>query len=216
MLKKIFFHFYQDTRLELEMKEEKLHSLQREFDELTNGGKTEEEVTILRRQKIDCERRLHDQEEELDELAGQVQLLEQAKLRLEMSLEQQRKEAKKEAAQRDDELEEVRCNAQKKVKALEAQLENEHEERTILLREKHELERRLAVAAENDRTERAVDEATLHRLKRDLKKTKALLRDAQTQLERQKAETPGEYNISASFLKIITFTNFAILKSWNF
>lgn len=98
------------------MKEEKLLSLQREFDELTNGGKTEEEVTVLRRQKIDCERRLHDQEEELDELAGQVQLLEQAKLRLEMSLEQQRKEAKKEAAQRDDELEEVRCNAQKKVK----------------------------------------------------------------------------------------------------
>lgn len=78
--------------------------------------------------------------------------------------------------------------------ALEAQLENEHEERTMLLRERHELERRLAAAAENDRTERAVDEATLHRFKRDLKKTKALLRDAQTQLERQKAETPGESN----------------------
>lgn len=75
--------------------------------------------------------------------------------------------------------------------ALEAQLENEHEERTILLRERHELERRLAAAAESDRTERAVDEAALHRLKRDLKKTKALLRDAQSQLERQKAENPG-------------------------
>jgi myosin-18 len=56
------------------------------------------------------------QEEELDDLAGQVQLLEQAKLRLEMTVEQIRKENKKELAQRDEELEEVRCNAHKKVK----------------------------------------------------------------------------------------------------
>jgi myosin-18 len=52
----------------------------------------------------------------LDDLAGQVQLLEQAKLRLEMSLEQQRKENRRELAQRDEELEDVRCSAQKKVK----------------------------------------------------------------------------------------------------
>lgn len=90
--------------------------MQRDLDELTYGGKTEEEVTILRKQKIDCERRLHDQDEELDELAGQVQLLEQAKLKLEMSLEQQRKTSKKDAQQHEEELEEVRCNAQKKVK----------------------------------------------------------------------------------------------------
>lgn len=49
-------------------------------------------------------------------MAGQVQLLEQAKLRLEMSLEQQRKENRRELAQRDEELEDVRCNAHKKVK----------------------------------------------------------------------------------------------------
>lgn len=91
-------------------------SLQREFDEITCGGKTEEEVTVLRRQKIDLDRRLQDQEEELDELAGQVQLLEQAKLRLEMTLESMRKEAKKETQLRDEELEDARCNAQKKVK----------------------------------------------------------------------------------------------------
>ncbi|CAG9770133.1 unnamed protein product [Ceutorhynchus assimilis] len=181
-----------DVRLELELKEEKLASLQREFDEITCGGKTEEEVTILRKQKIDCERRLQDQEEELDELAGQVQLLEQAKLRLEMSLESMRKEAKKESQMREEELEEARCNAQKKVKALEQQLENEHEERTILLREKHELERRLQAAADMERQDRAGDEALLQRLKRDLKRTKALLRDTQAQLERQKAETPGK------------------------
>ncbi|XP_060534264.1 unconventional myosin-XVIIIa isoform X2 [Cylas formicarius] len=181
-----------DTRLELDLKEERLGSLQREFDEITCGGKTEEEVTVLRKQKIDCERRLQDQDEELDELAGQVQLLEQAKLRLEMTLESMRKEAKREAQLREEELEEARCNAQKKVKALEQQLENEHEERTQLLRERHELERRLQAAADAERTDRAGDEALLQRLKRDLKRTKALLRDTQAQLERQKAETPSK------------------------
>lgn len=56
------------------------------------------------------------QDEELDDLAGQVQLLEQAKLRLEMNLEQLRKEHKKELTQRDEENEETRCNMTKKVK----------------------------------------------------------------------------------------------------
>lgn len=79
--------------------------------------------------------------------------------------------------------------------ALEAQLENEHEERTILLREKHELERRLVAALENDRNDKACDEAVFQRLKRDLKRTKVLLRDTQTQLERQKAENPGKIMI---------------------
>lgn len=84
---------------------------------MTYGCKTEEEIAVLRKQKSDFERRLNDQEEELDELAGQVQLLEQAKLKLEMDLEQQRKSSKKDVQQYEEELEEVRCNAQKKAKS---------------------------------------------------------------------------------------------------
>lgn len=45
------------------------------------------------------------------------QLLESSKLRLEMLLEQQRKEARLEAAARDDEMEETRANAAKKLKS---------------------------------------------------------------------------------------------------
>ncbi|CAG2057069.1 unnamed protein product, partial [Timema podura] len=131
-------------------------------------------------------------EEELDDLAGQVQLLEQAKLRLEMSLEQQRKENRREMAQRDEELEDVHCNAQKKVKVLEAQLETEHEERTHLLREKHELERRLATMDEEGRAKEALQEEQLLRLRRDLRRNKVLLRDAQTMLERSRGDSPSK------------------------
>lgn len=56
------------------------------------------------------------QEEELDDLAGQVQMLEGARTRLEMSTEQMRKENRKEVQQREEEVEEVRIAAQKKVK----------------------------------------------------------------------------------------------------
>lgn len=119
-------------------------------------------------------------------------MLEQAKLRLEMSLETMRKDARREAQQRDEELEEARGSAYKKIKGLECQLETEHEERTLLLREKHELERRLSTLEEQDRVDRATEEAATQKLKRDLRKYKALLRDAQTQLERAKADSPGK------------------------
>ncbi|XP_046414951.1 unconventional myosin-XVIIIa isoform X3 [Neodiprion fabricii] len=181
-----------DARLEIELKEERLHSLTQELEDLTFGGKTEEEVAQLKKAKHELEKKTKDQEEELDDFAGQVQLLEQAKLRLEMSIEQQRKEMRKEMQQRDEELEEVRGNAHKKLKALEAQLETEHEERTILLREKHDLERRLVAFEEQDRTDRATDAENMQRLKRDLKRTRALLRDAQTMLERTKGDSAGK------------------------
>ncbi|KAH8294837.1 hypothetical protein KR018_003523 [Drosophila ironensis] len=181
-----------DTRLDLDLKEEKLASLQRELEEMTFGGGTEEEFAQLRRSKNETERRAKEQEEELDEMAGQIQLLEQAKLRLEMSLETMRKEARRESQQRDEELEEVRGNGYKKIKALECQLETEHEERTLLLREKHELERRLSSMEDRDRVDRDAEEALNQKLRRDLRKYKALLKDAQAQLERLKADTPGK------------------------
>ena len=50
---------------------------------------------------------------------------------------------RREVANKEEELEDVRAAAQKKVKALEQQLENEHEERINFVREKHELETRI-------------------------------------------------------------------------
>uniref|UniRef100_A0AAG5DMK8 Myosin tail domain-containing protein n=1 Tax=Anopheles atroparvus TaxID=41427 RepID=A0AAG5DMK8_ANOAO len=181
-----------DVRLELELKEEKNNMLQRELDEMAFGGGTEEEIAQLKRQKMELDRRCKEQDEELDEMAGQIQLLEQAKLRLEMSLETIRKEARKEAQQRDDEMEEIRGASYKKVKSLECQLEQEHEERTQLLRDKHELERRLNSLEDQDRAERAAEEAMVQRLKRDARKYRALLRDAQSQLERAKGDSASK------------------------
>ncbi|XP_048006817.1 unconventional myosin-XVIIIa-like isoform X2 [Leguminivora glycinivorella] len=174
-----------EARLELELKEERLTAAQRELEERGGGG---DEVAALRRTRAELERRVRDQEEELDDLAGQIQLLESSKLRLEMLLEQQRKEARLEAAARDDEMEETRANASKKLKILESQLESEHSERSLLLRERHELERRLAALEESARAETVEQTQLVQRLKRDLKRYRALLRDAQTMLEQKEKE----------------------------
>ncbi|CAG5047632.1 unnamed protein product [Parnassius apollo] len=174
-----------EARLELELKEERLAAASRELEERGGGG---DELAALRRARADLERRARDQEEELDDLAGQIQLLESSKLRLEMLLEQQRKEARLEAAARDDEMEETRANAAKKLKMLESQLESEHAERSLLLRERHELERRLAALEETARAENQEQAQLVQRLKRDLKRYRALLRDAQTMLEQKEKE----------------------------
>ncbi|XP_013167616.1 PREDICTED: unconventional myosin-XVIIIa isoform X2 [Papilio xuthus] len=174
-----------EARLELELKEERLSAATRELEERGGGG---DELASLRRARADLERRVRDQEEELDDLAGQIQLLESSKLRLEMLLEQQRKEARLEAAARDDEMEETRANAAKKLKMLESQLESEHSERSLLLRERHELERRLAALEETARAETHEQAQLVLRLKRDLKRYRALLRDAQTMLEQKEKE----------------------------
>lgn len=184
-----------EMRLELELKEERLAGAARELEEARGGAGGEGELAALRRFRADLERKTRDQEEELDELAGQVQLLESSKLRLEMLLEQQRKEARLEAAARDEELEEARAAAAKRKAALEAQLEAEGGERALLLRERHELERRLTALEEHARAQQVDATQTVQRLKRDLKRYRALLRDAQTMLEQREKDSGGKAQI---------------------
>ena len=104
-------------KLDLDFKDEKIGALNKELEELqVGGGASEEEVSSLKRQKHDLEMRLKDQEEELDDLAGQVQMLEQAKTKLEMSMAAQKKEHRRELSSKDDELEDARTSTQKKVR----------------------------------------------------------------------------------------------------
>lgn len=58
----------------MELKEEKVSALNRELEELTFDGSTEEEIAQLKRSKLDFEKRCKEQEEELDEQAGQIQV----------------------------------------------------------------------------------------------------------------------------------------------
>ncbi len=180
-------------KLDLEYKEEKVTSLTRELDEMTRvggAGHTDEELAALKRQKNDLDLRVKDQEEELDDLAGQVQMLEGAKTKLEMSMAALKKDHRRELSSKEDELEDARAAAQKKIKSLEQQLESEHEERIHFVREKHDLETKIMNL--QDLASRSADEDQVLKLRKDLKRTKALLKDAQTMLERTRTDSSSK------------------------
>merc|ERR550532_238199 len=181
-----------------DMKDQRILSLTRDLEvSQTQGGGSEDEFRSLKKLKLEYEMKLAEQEEELDDLAGQVQMLETNKTKLDMEIIQMRKEFKNEIQSREDELDDMRNSNNKKVKLLEQQLEMENEERKGFVRERHELE--LRIRNLEDLLARSGDEEQIARLKRDLKRTKALLRDAQLMLE--KAQNEGSNRVLIRQLK---------------
>ena len=126
------------------------------------------------------------QEDEVDDLVSQVHMLETSKMRLEMEITKVKKDFRRELQLKEDDIEDIRMNNNKKVKTLEQQLELEHEERMGLMREKQDLESK--VISLQDMLNRSGDEDLVIKLKRDLKRTKALLKDAQLYMEKNQSD----------------------------
>merc|ERR1719297_330468 len=152
----------------------------------------------IRSQKADLENRLKEQGEEVEELTGQIQVLESAKISLERTMAQLKSEHQKQLEMKEEEVEDVKAAFGKKLKVLEQQLEQEHEDRIGFLREKHELEGRIANL--QDMLEASAEqECLVAKLRKDLKRAKALLKDAHSVAEN--TQTEGTSNIIMRQLK---------------
>ena len=180
------------------MKESKIKSLMRELDDMKNDQTMEEEARKFKRQKNDLENRLKEQVDELDELNSQIQVLESSKTKLEMTMQQIQHEHRRQLEQKEEEIEDVKHAFGKKMKVLEQQLEQEHEDRIEFLREKHDLEGRIATLQDMLEVS-AEQEGLVVKLKKDLKRAKALLRDAQSAAENTQSD--GTSNIIMRQLK---------------
>ncbi|XP_043975350.1 unconventional myosin-XVIIIa isoform X11 [Gambusia affinis] len=184
----------EDKDLELRTVNLKLEQVEAELQDLNSQeSKDEASLAKLKKQLRDMEAKIKDQEEELDEQAGTIQMLEQAKLRLEMEMERLRQTHFKEIESKDDEVEEIRQSCSKKLKQIEVQLEEEYDEKQKVLKEKRELEAKL-LSAQSKVTN--CDIETEKRLKKDLKRTKALLADAQIMLDHIKNNAPSKREIA--------------------
>ncbi|XP_077021481.1 unconventional myosin-XVIIIa isoform X2 [Tamandua tetradactyla] len=173
---------------------QKVVSLEAELQDISSQeSKDEASLAKVKKQLRDLEAKVKDQEEELDEQAGTIQMLEQAKLRLEMEMERMRQTHSKEVESRDEEVEEARQSCQKKLKQMEVQLEEEYEDKQKVLREKRELESKLT--ALSDQVSHR-DFESEKRLRKDLKRTKALLADAQIMLDHLKNSAPSKREIA--------------------
>merc|ERR1711892_599977 len=182
-------------RLDVETKDGKIRNLSNEIDDLQNNTVNEEELKRVKRQKQDIDNRLKDQIEEMNDLSGQVQELENEKTKLEMTMNQVKKEHKHELEMKEEETEDVRHAFGKKLKVVEQQLEEEHEDRIGFLREKHDTEGKILNLQEMlERS--AEDEGLVAKLKKDLK-----LADVQQQLEEIKKEKRSIEEKSSKFKK---------------
>ncbi|XP_073718905.1 unconventional myosin-XVIIIa [Misgurnus anguillicaudatus] len=184
----------EDKDLEICAVNLKLEQMEAELQDLNSQeSKDEASLAKVKKQLRDLEAKVKDQEEELDEQAGTIQMLEQAKLRLEMEMERLRQTHSKEIEGKDDEVEEIRQSCSKKLKQMEVQLEEEYEDKQKVLRERRDLEAKL-ISAKEQVSHRDVE--TEKRLRKDLKRTKALLADAQIMLDHLKNNAPSKREIA--------------------
>ncbi|XP_034461767.1 unconventional myosin-XVIIIa-like isoform X4 [Hippoglossus hippoglossus] len=172
----------------------KVQQLEAELQDVSSQeSKDEASLSKVKKQLRDLEAKMKDQEEELDEQAGTIQMLEQAKLRLEMEMERQRQTHSKDIESKDEEVDEIRRSCSKKLKQMEVQLEEEYEDKQKVLRERRELESKL-LTAQDQVSQRDVE--TEKRLRKDLKRTKVLLADAQIMLDHLKSNAPSKREIA--------------------
>ncbi|XP_035391505.1 unconventional myosin-XVIIIa isoform X3 [Electrophorus electricus] len=184
----------QEKELELCGLNVKVEQLEAELHDLSSQEfKDEASLAKLKKQLRDLEAKVKDQEEELDEQAGTIQMLEQAKLRLEMEMERQRQTHSKEIESKDEEMEGIRQSCSKRLKQMEVQLEEEYDDKQRVLRERRDLETKLT-SAQDQVSQRDVEAE--QRLKKDLKRTKVLLADAQLMLDHLKSNAPSKREIS--------------------
>jgi myosin-18 len=199
------YHIEKCERLERDLKEYETANHGIGSGMLNGSGGGSDQFIKMKAQIREMEAKLRDQEEELDEQTGSIQQLEQNKLRLEMQLEKEKQKWQRELAEKESEMDDLRFHTQKKIKAIEMQLEEESELNSNLQREKRDLDRKLrefTSNSNNGKNRRGYYNGDLYlngaineyiaKLKRQMLKYKTLAIDAQTQLEKLKQNIPKQ------------------------
>lgn len=114
--------------------------------------------------------------EEITKLTVKIQQQQQIHMRFEMEMERMKQIHQKELEDKEEELEDVHKSSQRRLRQLEMQLEQEYEEKQMVIHEKHDLEGLIATLCDQVGHR---DFDVEKKLKRDLKRTHALLADAQ-------------------------------------
>ncbi|KAM4707086.1 unconventional myosin-XVIIIb [Discoglossus pictus] len=171
-------------RQNLENKEQETVKLTKQLEVLSNqvkelsssDGLDQNSVASLKKQVWDLESSVAEQNQKLAEQANSIQHLEQMRLRFEMMIERMKQMQLKELEDKEEELEDIRQSCQRRLRQFEMQLEQEYEEKQMVLHEKQDLEGLIGTLCEQIGHR---DFDVEKRLRRDLKRTHALLADLQ-------------------------------------
>ncbi|NXO41512.1 MY18B protein, partial [Locustella ochotensis] len=172
--------------------EQRVAVLAGRVQELSTPGATDT-VPALKKKLWDLEGSAAEQKKELERQTAAVDHLEQGHERLELEIERMKQIHQKELEDKDEELEDTQKSCQKRLRQLEMQLEQEHEQKQMVLHEKQDLEGLIGTLCEQIGHR---DFDVEKRLRRDLRRTRALLADVQLLLA-----APAEPGASAQELE---------------
>ncbi|XP_052023609.1 unconventional myosin-XVIIIb [Apodemus sylvaticus] len=169
---------------QLEQKDQEASKLKEEVERL-QGQKQEllgcasvgaQGVASLKERVWELESNALEQEKIHSQQENTIKQLEQLRQRFELEIERMRQMHQKDREDREEELEDVRQSCQKRLRQLEMQLEQEYEEKQVALHEKHDLEGLIGTLCDQIGHR---DFDVEKRLRRDLRRTHALLSDVQ-------------------------------------
>uniref|UniRef100_UPI00398F2618 unconventional myosin-XVIIIb-like isoform X2 n=1 Tax=Pristiophorus japonicus TaxID=55135 RepID=UPI00398F2618 len=172
------------TQQNLQGKESEITTLNQQVAELkvelsdvtSHEPQNKETVAQIKKQLRHLEATTKEQSKEIGEHVGAIEQLEQTQLRLEMEVERMKQIHLKELEDKEEELEDVRKSCQRRLRQLEMQLEQEFEERQLVLHDKQDLESLVGTLCDQIGHR---DFDVEKRLRRDLRRKNALLADAQ-------------------------------------
>ncbi|XP_059213270.1 unconventional myosin-XVIIIb-like [Centropristis striata] len=141
----------------------------------------------LKKQLRLLESQASERAQENSTLSAKIQQQQQIHMRFEMEMERMKQMHQKELEDKEEELEDVHKSSQRRLRQLEMQLEQEYEEKQMVIHEKHDLEGLIATLCDQVGHR---DFDVEKKLRRDLKRTHALLADAQLLLST--VDSPGQ------------------------
>ncbi|XP_043294022.1 unconventional myosin-XVIIIb isoform X2 [Cervus canadensis] len=160
----------------LQLKQE-VEMLQAQKQELLRSPSLGENcVAGLKERLWELESSALEHEEVQNQQENTIRQLEQVRQRFELEIERMKQMHQKDREDKEEELEDVRQSCQKRLRQLEMQLEQEYEEKQMVLHEKQDLEGLIGTLCDQIGHR---DFDVEKRLRRDLRRTHALLSDVQ-------------------------------------
>uniref|UniRef100_H3D7U1 Myosin motor domain-containing protein n=1 Tax=Tetraodon nigroviridis TaxID=99883 RepID=H3D7U1_TETNG len=179
----------QDSRSEVEHLQKQKEELCAQIRDLSLPVHlASESLPDLKKQLRLLEGQASERAQEVATLSAKIQQQQQIHTRFEMELERMKQMHQKELEDKDEELEDVHKSSQRRLRQLEMQLEQEYEEKQMVIHEKHDLEGLIATLCDQVGHR---DFDVEKKLRRDLKRTHALLADAQLLLSTVDSQAPN-------------------------
>ncbi|XP_008061792.1 unconventional myosin-XVIIIb [Carlito syrichta] len=169
---------------QLKQKEQETLKQQRELEMLQDHQRElvgspslrENSVPVLKEKLWKLESHALEQQKVQSQQENTIKQLEQLRQRFELEIERMKQMHQKDREDQEEELEDVRQSCQKRLRQLEMQLEQEYEEKQMVLHEKQDLEGLIGTLCDQIGHR---DFDVEKRLRRDLRRTHALLSDVQ-------------------------------------